>query len=72
MRLPHRDQENNLTVKLAAKYSSQHVVGLDLAGPEGPIPNKAFSSFFEDAKEMHVPLQFTQEKQLALNQCKKH
>lgn len=55
MRLPHRDQENNLTVKLAAKYSSQHVVGLDLAGPEGPIPNKAFSSFFEDAKEMHVP-----------------
>lgn len=23
MRLPHRDQENNLTVKLAAKYSSQ-------------------------------------------------
>ena len=55
MRLPNREHENNLTVKLAAKYNQQHVVGIDLAGPEGPIPNKAFSSFFEDAKTMHIP-----------------
>lgn len=55
MRLPNREHENNLTVKLAAKYNQQHVVGIDLAGPEGPIPNKAFRPFFEDAKAMHIP-----------------
>lgn len=55
MRLPNREHENNLTVKLAAKYNQQHVIGIDLAGPEGPIPNKAFRPFFEDAKEMHIP-----------------
>ncbi|MDE7050813.1 MAG: adenosine deaminase [Lactobacillus sp.] len=55
MRLPNREQENNLTVKLAAKYANEHVAGIDLAGPEGPIPNRKFKPFFDDAKEMHVP-----------------
>lgn len=55
MRLPNREEENNLTVKLAAKYNQRHVIGIDLARPEGPIPNKAFSSFFKDAKAMHLP-----------------
>ncbi|ART98681.1 adenosine deaminase [Lactobacillus gasseri] len=55
MRLPDREQENYLTVKLAAKYAKEHVVGIDLAGPEGPIPNKKFKPFFDDAKEMHIP-----------------
>lgn len=55
MRLPNREHENNLTVKLAAEYVRRHVVGIDLAGPEGPIPNKDFSFFFEDAKTMHIP-----------------
>lgn len=55
MRLPNREQENNLTVKLAAKYANEHVAGIDLAGPEGPIPNRKFKPFFDDAKEMHIP-----------------
>lgn len=55
MRLPNREQENNLTVKLAAKYANKYVVGIDLAGPEGPIPNKKFKPYFDDAKEMHIP-----------------
>lgn len=40
MRLPDREKENYLTVKLAAKYAKEHVVGIDLAGPEGPIQIK--------------------------------
>lgn len=54
MRLPNREQENKLTVKLAAKYNKQHIVGIDLAGPEGLIPNKTFKTFFDDAKKMHI------------------
>lgn len=55
MRLPNREHENSLTVRLAAKYDQHHVVGIDLAGPEGPIPNRAFSPFFKDAKALHIP-----------------
>lgn len=55
MRLPNREHENSLTVRLAAKYDQHHVVGIDLAGPEGPIPNRAFSAFFKDAKALHIP-----------------
>ena len=55
MRLPKREYENNLTVQLAAKYANRHVAGIDLAGPEGPIPNKKFRPFFENAKELHIP-----------------
>lgn len=66
MRLPNREHENNLTVKLAAEYVRRHVVGIDLADPEGPIPNKEFSSFFEDAKTMHIPFTFMPEKRPVL------
>lgn len=55
MRLPKREYENNLTVQLAAKYANRHVAGIDLAGPEGPIPNKKFRPFFEHAQELHIP-----------------
>ena len=55
MRLPNREHENSLTVRLAAKYDQHHVVGIDLTGPEGPIPNRAFSPFFKDAKALHIP-----------------
>lgn len=55
MRLPNRERENMLTVKLAAKYAKEHVVGIDLAGPEGLISNKKFRPFFEEAKILHTP-----------------
>lgn len=55
MCLPNREHENSLTVRLAAKYDQYHVVEIDLAGPEGPIPNRAFSPFFKDAKALHIP-----------------
>ena len=44
-----------MTVKLAAKYGKDHIVGIDLAGPEGPISNKKFKSFFDNAKKLHIP-----------------
>lgn len=31
------------------------VVGLDLAGAEGPIPNIKYKSFFDKAKKLDVP-----------------
>lgn len=71
MRLPNREHENNLTVKLAAEYVRRHVVGIDLAGPEGPIPNKEFSSFFEDEKTMHIPFTIHPGEAAGPDQCRK-
>ena len=62
MRLPKREYENNLTVQLAAKYANRHVAGIDLAGPEGPIPNKNFALFLKMQKNYIFPLLFTQVK----------
>lgn len=71
MRLPNREHENNLTVKLVAEYVRRHVIGIDLAGPEGPIPNKEFSSFFEDAKTMHIPFTIHAGEAAGPDQCRK-
>lgn len=48
-------EENNLIVKLVAKYDQRHILKSDLADSEGPIPNRAFTSFFNDAKAIHIP-----------------
>ncbi|MDR4288032.1 adenosine deaminase, partial [Bacillus thuringiensis] len=39
MRFSNNQKENIETVELAKKFLNKGVVGLDLAGAEGPIPN---------------------------------
>ena len=52
MRFDDNNDENLETVLLAKKYQNQAVVGIDLAGPEGIIPNIKFKEFFDKAKEL--------------------
>lgn len=55
MRFAHNDAENMETVELAKKFLGKGVVGLDLAGAEGPIPNINYQKFFQRAQELNVP-----------------
>lgn len=55
MRFADNQKENRETVELAKKYLNKGVVGLDLAGAEGPIPNIEYKPFFDRAKELGVP-----------------
>lgn len=52
MRLPNNDQENMESVLLAKKYQNEHIVGIDLAGPEGIIPNIEYKPFFDKAQKL--------------------
>lgn len=55
MRFSNNQKKNMETVKLAKKFLNQGVVGLDLAGAEGPIPNIQYKPFFDEAKRLGVP-----------------
>lgn len=55
MRFADNQKQNMETVKLAKKFLGKGVVGLDLAGAEGPIPNIKYKSFFDKAKKLDVP-----------------
>ncbi len=55
MRFAHNEKENMETVELAKEFLGHGVVGLDLAGAEGPIPNINYQHFFNRAQELHVP-----------------
>jgi len=49
------NKEDNLeTVRLAAKYKDQGVVGIDLAGSEGTVPMSYYTEGFELARELGV------------------
>lgn len=55
MRFKDNQAENMKTVELAKKYLHHGVVGLDLAGSEGPIPNIKYKPFFDRATELGIP-----------------
>lgn len=55
MRFSNNQKENMETVELAKKFLNKGVVGLDLAGAEGPIPNIKYKSFFDQAQQLGVP-----------------
>lgn len=55
MRFAHNDIENMETVELAKEFLGKGVVGLDLAGAEGPIPNINYQKFFQRAQDLDVP-----------------
>lgn len=55
MRFADNQTENMETVELAKKFLNQGVVGLDLAGAEGPIPNIKYKPFFDQAQKLGVP-----------------
>lgn len=55
MRFSNNQKENMETVELAKKFLNKGVVGLDLAGAEGPIPNIKYKSFFDQAQHLGVP-----------------
>lgn len=55
MRFADNQKQNMETVKLAKKFLGKGVVGLDLAGAEGPIPNIKYKFFFDQAKKLGVP-----------------
>ena len=55
MRFSNNQKENIETVELAKKFLNKGVVGLDLAGAEGPIPNIKYKSFFNQAQQLGVP-----------------
>lgn len=55
MRFADNQKENAETVELAKQFLNHGVVGLDLAGAEGPIPNIKFKPFFDRAQELGVP-----------------
>lgn len=57
MRFADNQKQNMETVKLAKKFLGKGVVGLDLAGAEGPIPNIKYKSFFDKAKSLTFPIQ---------------
>lgn len=52
MRFDNNYDENLETVLLAKKYQNQAVIGIDLAGPEGIIPNIKFKPLFDNAKKL--------------------
>lgn len=55
MRFAHNNIENMETVELAKEFLGKGVVGLDLAGAEGPIPNINYQKFFQRAQDLDVP-----------------
>lgn len=55
MRFAHNNIENMETVELAKEFLGKGVVGLDLAGTEGPIPNINYQKFFQRAQDLDVP-----------------
>lgn len=55
MRFANNQKENMETVELAKKFLNHGVVGLDLAGAEGPIPNIKYKQFFDRAQELGIP-----------------
>lgn len=55
MRFAHNNIENMETVELAKEFLRKGVVGLDLAGAEGPIPNINYQKFFQRAQDLDVP-----------------
>lgn len=55
MRFAHNEKENMETVELAKEFLGHGVVGLDLAGAEGPIPNINYQKFFQRAQDLDVP-----------------
>lgn len=55
MRFADNQNENKETVELAKKFLNKGVVGIDLAGAEGPIPNIEYKPFFDLAKKLDVP-----------------
>lgn len=55
MRYANNQKENMETVELAGQFLNHGVVGIDLAGPEGIIPNIKYKKFFDRAQELKIP-----------------
>ncbi len=55
MRFNNNQVENMKTVELAKKFLHHGVVGIDLAGSEGPIPNIKYKPFFDHAIKLGIP-----------------
>lgn len=55
MRFSNNQTENMESVLLAKEFQNSNVVGIDLAGPEGIIPNINYKPFFDKAKELGIP-----------------
>lgn len=54
MRFADNQKQNMESVLLAHKYQNNHVVGIDLAGPEGIIPNIEYKAFFDKARQLDL------------------
>jgi adenosine deaminase len=55
MRGSDNAEQNEETVRLAAKYLDRGICGLDLAGAEGLYPTRDYKALFELADSLHVP-----------------